>query len=83
MWKIRKTIRRLDNPNELRSLRKSLFNLAFALALALKVTPKKLAKYLDQKTLDEYAQSLHDELLRLEDKEIKDLERSLKSDNKK
>ena len=74
MFKFKKTIRFLNEKpinvkEELDKIRKTMFRLLFALAMALKITPKKLAKFYDEKKMDEYAQRFHDELLIADAKE--------------
>ena len=74
MFKIKRTFRGLNEKpfnlqEELDKIRKTMFRLLFALAMALKITPKKLAKFYDEKKMDEYAQKFHDELLIADAKE--------------
>ena len=74
MFKIKRTFRVFgDKPpklkEELDKIRKTMFRLLFALAMALKITPKKLAKFYDEKKMDNFAQDFHDELLIADDKE--------------
>lgn len=54
---------------ELDKVRKTMFRLLFALAMSLKVTPKKLAKFYDESKMDEYAKKFTEELLLADAKE--------------
>lgn len=84
MFKFKKTIRygSTSFDDKLTSAKKSMFRLIFAMAMILKITPKKLAKFFDEQKMDEYAQKFHDELLLANKKEMeklkKDFEKELK-----
>lgn len=58
--------------------RKQMYRLVFALASALKVTPKRLANALFTQKVDEYAAKFHQELLNVEEKNLEKLEKELK-----
>ncbi len=80
MFKFKRTIRYFtDNmfKDEYTKTRKVLFQLLFALAMALRVSPKKLAKFYDEKKMDEYAQKFHDELLKADKDEKEKIKKAL------
>ena len=82
MFKIKKTFRVLNEKpynlqEELDKVRKTMFRLIFALAMSLKISPKTLSKFYDEKKMDEYASKFHEALLREEVAEQGRLEKAL------
>lgn len=69
MWKIRET-RRTRRP---RPDRKPLYDMLFALAMALGVKPKQLAKFLNQEKIQKYAEEISKEIKLKQEKDNKKL----------
>lgn len=63
----------------LNSAKKMMFRLAFALARAMKVTPKQLAESFTLKEVDEYANDLNKELIKRVDKETNNIKNTFKT----
>ncbi len=63
--------------DELQTVRKTMFRMIFALAMALKVSPKKLAKFYDEKKMDKFAEDFHKELLEADKKEQERVKKAL------
>lgn len=59
-------------------IRKMFFKLIFALAMSVKVSPKKLAGMFDDKKTDDYAKKFHDELLLADQREQSKTEKAVK-----
>lgn len=85
MFKFKKTVRFFSGgkevvnlEDELDKVRKSLFQLIFALAMALKVSPSKLAKFFDEKKINEYAEKFHGALMKEDQKEQEKILKKLK-----
>lgn len=83
MFKFKKTTKFFDGKSpfedEVQKVKKTMFRLIFALAMSLRVTPKKLAKFFDADKVDEYARKFHDELLIVDQKEKEKIVKSLGS----
>ena len=62
----------------IQSTKKMMFRLVFALARALKITPKKLADSFTIKEVDEYAKDLNTELIKRVEKETNNLINTIK-----
>lgn len=83
MIKIKKTLVRdtiYDKyiQSSLQGTKKMMFRLVFALARAVKITPKQLAESFTIKEVDEYAKDLNTELVKRVDKETEKIKSAIK-----
>lgn len=62
----------------LNDTKKTMFRLVFALAMALKVSPKKLASFFNAEDIDKYARKLNEELASMTEKQKEDFNSKLK-----
>lgn len=68
---------------ELDKVRLTMFRLIFALAMSLKVSPKKLAKFYDEKKMDKFAKDFQEELLKTDIMEQEKLQKALNTKTRK